>query len=75
MTGERGLIVNADDYGRSSGINRGVIKAHESGIVTSASLMVRWPAAVEAAEYCRDRPDLSLGLHVDLAEWVYVDGS
>lgn len=75
MAGERGLIVNADDYGRSSGINRGVVKAHERGIVTSASLMVRWPAAVEAAEYCRNRPDFSLGLHVDLAEWVYVDGA
>ena len=45
----RYLIVNADDLGRSPGVNRGVIEAHAGGIVTSASLMVRWPAAAEAA--------------------------
>jgi predicted glycoside hydrolase/deacetylase ChbG (UPF0249 family) len=65
------LIVNADDFGRSSGINRGVAEGHERGIVTSASLMVRWPASVEAAEYAREHPRLSLGLHVDLGEWAY----
>ena len=41
---ERVLIVNADDFGLSRGVNAGVVKAHEHGIVTSASLMVRWPA-------------------------------
>ncbi len=35
----RYLIVNADDFGRSSGVNRGVIEAYEGGIVTSASLL------------------------------------
>jgi predicted glycoside hydrolase/deacetylase ChbG (UPF0249 family) len=44
------LIVNADDFGQSAGINRGIIAAHEQGMVTSASLMVRWPAAHEAAD-------------------------
>ena len=68
------LIVNADDFGRSFGINRGVFAAHEHGIVTSASLMVRWPAARDAALYARGAPDLGLGLHLDLAEWVYADG-
>ena len=43
--GTRHLIVNADDFGQSAGINRGIIEAHEHGIVTSTSLMVRWPAA------------------------------
>src|SRR5437870_3779943 len=43
----RYLIVNADDFGLSPGVNRGIIEAHEHGIVTSASLMVRWPAAGE----------------------------
>jgi predicted glycoside hydrolase/deacetylase ChbG (UPF0249 family) len=65
----RFLIVNADDFGRSAGINRGIALAHERGIVTSASLMVRWPAAAEAAGYARDHPDLSVGLHLDLGEW------
>lgn len=49
----RFLIVNADDFGQSPGVNRGIIEAHEHGIVTSASLMVRWPAATEAAAYGR----------------------
>lgn len=73
MSATRYLIVNADDFGHSSAVNRGVIHAHEHGIVSSASLMVRWPAAIEAAEYARNRPTLSLGLHLDLGEWVYKD--
>ena len=70
----RVLIVNADDFGRSSGINSGVARAHDEGIVTSASAMVRWPAAEEAAELSQARPALSVGLHVDLSEWIYRDG-
>jgi predicted glycoside hydrolase/deacetylase ChbG (UPF0249 family) len=75
MTATRSLIVNADDFGQSYGINRGIMAAHARGIVTSASLMVRWPAAAEAAAYSRQHSDLSLGLHVDLAEWAYRDGT
>jgi predicted glycoside hydrolase/deacetylase ChbG (UPF0249 family) len=68
------LIVNADDFGRSPGVNRGIAIAHEEGIVTSASLMVRRLAAEEAAAYARQHPRLSVGLHVELGEWVYRDG-
>src|SRR5512139_2379959 len=67
----RYVIVNADDFGQSAGVNRGVIVAHELGIVTSASLMVRWPAAAAAAAYGRAHTELSLGIHMDLGEWVY----
>jgi predicted glycoside hydrolase/deacetylase ChbG (UPF0249 family) len=45
--------------------------AHERGIVTSASLMVRWPSSMEAADYARSHMQLSLGLHVDFGEWTY----
>ena len=69
---KRYLIVNADDFGQSYGINRGIIEAHERGIVTSASLLVRGRAAVEAARYAREH--LSLGLHVDLGEWELREG-
>jgi predicted glycoside hydrolase/deacetylase ChbG (UPF0249 family) len=73
MTTGRYLIVNADDFGQSPGVNRGIIQAHREGIVTSASLMVRWPAAGPAVEFAREHPDLSLGLHVDLGEWAIRD--
>ena len=71
MANKRYLIVNADDFGLSAGVNRGIIRAHEEGILTSASLMVRYPAAAEAAHYALQHPRLSVGLHLDLAEWVY----
>ncbi len=65
------LIVNADDFGLSPGTNRGIIEAHEKGIVTSTSLMVRWPAAIEAAAYARGHSRLGVGLHIDLGEWIF----
>jgi chitin disaccharide deacetylase len=68
------LIVNADDFGQSLGINRGIITACRDGIVTSASLMVRWSAAAEAAAYAREHPTLSLGLHIDLGEHILRGG-
>ena len=71
MAAEKYLIVNADDFGQSCGVNRGIIEAHERGILTSASLMTRWPAAGEAALYAKEHPKLSLGLHVDFGEWAY----
>src|ERR1043166_9167956 len=65
----RSLIVNADDFGASRGVNRGIIEAHEHGIVTSASLMVDGAAAAEAAEFARGTTDLGVGLHVELRRW------
>lgn len=64
--GARFLIVNADDLGLSEAVNEGVFAAHEEGIVTSASLMVRREAAGEVALRIRRHPDLALGLHLDL---------
>jgi len=69
----RRLIVNADDFGRSPGVNRGILHCHEHGIVTSASLMVRWPDAAEAAASARGS-SLAIGLHFDLGEWVFREG-
>lgn len=68
------LIVNADDFGLSAGINAGIVRAHRHGIVTSASLMVRQPAASEAAALARRLPRLGVGLHIDLWESVFRDG-
>jgi predicted glycoside hydrolase/deacetylase ChbG (UPF0249 family) len=60
------LIVNADDLGRTSGINAGVFEAHRRGIVTSATLMVGFAAAEAAAAELAAHPDLGVGLHVAL---------
>lgn len=60
------MIVNADDLGRTPGINAGVFEAHRRGIVTSATLMVAYPAAAEAAAEMAAHPDLGVGLHVAL---------
>jgi chitin disaccharide deacetylase len=57
-------IVNADDFGMSSAINRGILDAHLNGIVTSTSLMVNMPYTHEAL-LARDLPELSVGLHVN----------
>jgi hopanoid biosynthesis associated protein HpnK len=62
----RRLIVNADDFGRSSGINQAVIRAHREGILTTSSLMVNEPACAEAVALARDNPRLGVGLHLTL---------
>ena len=72
---ERSLIVNADDFGMTDGINAGVMEAHRHGIVTSASLMVKQPKAREAAALAATEERLGLGLHIDLVEWEPVDGA
>jgi predicted glycoside hydrolase/deacetylase ChbG (UPF0249 family) len=66
----RQLIVNADDLGQSPGINEGIARAVDQGIVTSTSLMVRWPSAPAAIRWAATRPEVSVGLHVDFGEWV-----
>ncbi len=60
------LIVNADDLGRTPGINAGVFEAHDQGVLRSATLMVGYPAAVAAARQLPSYPDLGVGLHVAL---------
>ena len=60
------LIVNADDFGASCGVNRGIIDCHTNGIVTSTSLMVTGRAVKEAVTMSRDNPNLSVGLHWDI---------
>ena len=69
MSASTTIIVNADDFGFSPGVNRGIVEAHERGIVTSASLMVNQRGTEEAARYARDNGELDLGLHVQLRRW------
>ena len=62
----RVCIVNGDDFGASAGINRGMMEALESGILTSASLMINMPGTAEAIVLSSSAPELSVGLHVNL---------
>ncbi|CAM5393174.1 MULTISPECIES: chitin disaccharide deacetylase [Niallia] len=60
------LIVNADDFGLSKGVNYGIIDAHVSGIVTSTTLMVNMPAAKHASSLAKKYPSLGVGVHLNL---------
>jgi len=62
----RRLIVNADDFGRSTSINQAVVRAHRNGILTTASLMVNEPGFPEAVALARENPRLGVGLHLTL---------
>jgi hopanoid biosynthesis associated protein HpnK len=60
----RRLVVNADDFGRSSSVNHAVLQAHRDGILTTASLMVNEPGCDEAVAMARENPRLGVGLHL-----------
>ncbi len=62
------LIVNADDFGLTSGVNRAIVELHAAGLVTSTSLMARAGAADEAIELSRATPSLGVGCHVVLVD-------
>jgi hopanoid biosynthesis associated protein HpnK len=60
------LILNADDFGLTQGINRGIIRAHRDGILTSTTLMATGPAFDHAVEQARANPTLGVGCHLVL---------
>jgi hopanoid biosynthesis associated protein HpnK len=64
----RRLIVNADDFGFTAGINRAIVEAHIRGIVTSSTLMANGRAFEDAVSLAATVPDLSVGCHVVLID-------
>jgi hopanoid biosynthesis associated protein HpnK len=64
----RRLIVNADDFGFTSGVNRAIVEAHTAGVVTSSTLMANGSAFSEAAQLAKSLPNLSVGCHVVLID-------
>jgi predicted glycoside hydrolase/deacetylase ChbG (UPF0249 family) len=64
----RRLIVNADDFGLTHGVNQAIVELHRAGVVTSASLMAREKATDEAIEIARSTPSLGVGCHVVLVD-------
>ncbi len=66
----RKLIVNADDFGLTAGVNRGIVESSSDGVVSSTTLMANGPAFEDAVVAARSVPNLSVGCHV-----VLVDGT
>jgi hopanoid biosynthesis associated protein HpnK len=64
----RRLIVNADDFGFTAGINRAIVEAHTRGIVTSSTLMANGRALQDAVRLAKTVPALSVGCHVVLID-------
>jgi len=64
----RRLIINADDFGLTAGVNRAILEAHEHGVVTSTTLMANSLAFEEAVQLAQSRFSLSTGCHVVLLD-------
>jgi hopanoid biosynthesis associated protein HpnK len=64
----RRLIVNADDFGFTAGVNRAIVEAHTQGIVTSTTLMASGPAFDDAVRLAKETPRLDVGCHLVLID-------
>lgn len=62
----RFLIVNADDFGLTEGVSRGILQAHRDGLVTSTTFMTNLPWAPEMAPLLAEAPALGVGVHLNL---------
>lgn len=58
------LIINADDFGYTEGVVRGIIDLHQAGLVSSTSCMTNMPFWPEAAAYLRENPEFGAGVHL-----------
>jgi chitin disaccharide deacetylase len=66
----RRLIINADDFGLTPGVNRAIVEAHEHGVVTSATLMANGQAFGDAIGLAQSRPRLGVGCHIVLVDGI-----
>jgi hopanoid biosynthesis associated protein HpnK len=70
----RRLIINADDFGLTLGVNRAIVEAHCHGVVTSSTLMANSQAFDDAVKHAKSASQLSVGCHVVLVDGVPVRG-
>ena len=66
------LIINADDFGYSPGINRGILWGFRRGVITDTSLLINQPFTAEAVQISKDCPGIPVGLHINLTRGVPV---
>ena len=71
----KSLIVNADDFGLTSGVNRAVIEGHTGGIITSSTIMANMDAFDDAVRLAKDHPSLGVGLHFNITQGMPVAGA
>ncbi len=64
----KNLIVNADDLGWTTGVNRGILEGHRHGLITSTSLLANGPAFTDGVFLARNTPDLGVGVHLNLSD-------
>lgn len=69
------LIINADDFGLTDGVNRAIITGHEAGVITSTTLLAGAAAAAGAAALAAAHPRLGVGLHLNLTAGQPVAGA
>ncbi|MFQ6082109.1 MAG: carbohydrate deacetylase [Candidatus Aminicenantia bacterium] len=60
------VIINADDFGLTSGINKGIILAHQKGILTSTTLMANMPGFSQAVKLAKKNKSLGVGIHLNI---------
>jgi predicted glycoside hydrolase/deacetylase ChbG (UPF0249 family) len=66
------LILNADDFGLTPGINRAIAELHAAGVLTSATLMANGPAFDDAVAHAHSHPTLAIGCHIVLTDGIPV---
>lgn len=62
------LIINADDFGFSESINRGIIESYKQGLISSTTLMMNMPGTKNAIELYKENEGLGLGVHLNLTK-------
>ncbi len=62
------LIINADDFGLSESINKGIIEAYQNGLISSTTIMINMPYVWDAISKWKENSSLGLGLHINLTQ-------
>lgn len=62
------LIINADDFGLCKGVNKAVLEAHTTGVLTSATIMANMPGLFEAVNITKKTPTLGVGVHLNIID-------